>query len=235
VKALFRHPAVQASLAWILSAYINFALATMRWRFEDRAGVDSMVDSTEGAIGAFWHGRITLAVVCRRVLRHKPRRVLISMSADGEFIAQAVERLGFPSIRGSAGKKGQDGTAMKGGAAAFRQCLKFIKDGGLIAITPDGPRGPNQVMPQGTVIMAQTSGAPIVLFGLAASPAIQMKSWDAARIPLPFSRGCVVFDGPLRAPRHLDEAGRDALCAEWQARLIAAQQRAEAILAGAKV
>lgn len=233
MKSLFRHPWVQSALAWLLSAYINFALATMRWRFEDRAGVDAMVAAKEGGVGAFWHGRITLAVVCRRVLKHKPRRVLISLSADGEFIAQAVERLGFPAIRGSAGKKGADGTAMKGGAAAFRQALRFIRDGGIIAITPDGPRGPNQVMPAGSVILAQTANAPVVLFGLAASPAIQLRSWDSARIPLPFSRGCVVFDGPLRAPRDTDEAGREALCAEWQARLIAAQRKAEAIIAGA--
>ncbi len=231
MKAFFRHPVVQATVAWLLSAYINFALATMRWRFVDRAGVDSMVASSEGAIGAFWHGRITLAVVCRRVLKHKPRRVLISLSPDGEFIAQAVERLGFPAIRGSAGKKGADGVAMKGGATAFRKALKFIRDGGLIAITPDGPRGPNQVMPLGSVIMAQVSEAPVVLFGLAASPAIQLKSWDRARLPTPFSRGCVVFDGPLRAPRDAGEEEREAIRADWQARLIAAQLKAEALLA----
>ncbi len=232
MKKLFRHPWVQSTLARILSAYINFALATMRWRFEDREGVDALVASDEGGIGAFWHGRITMAVVCRRVLKHKTRRVLISMSPDGEFIAQAVERLGFPAIRGSAAKKGEGGTAMKGGAAAFRQALRLIRDGGILAITPDGPRGPNQVMPMGSVIIAQTADAPIVLFGLAARPAIQLGSWDAARAPLPFSRGCVVFDGPLRAPRDLDDAGREAVRADWQARLIAAQLKAEAILAG---
>ena len=230
MKAFIRHPLVQRILARILSAYVNFALETTRWRFEDRAGVDSMVESDQGAIGAFWHGRITMAVVCRRVLRHKPRRVIISFSRDGEFIAQAVERLGFPSIRGSSAKKGKE--ADKGGAQVFRQALRFMRDGGLIAITPDGPRGPNQVLPQGTVIMAQAAKVPVVLFGLAARPAIQMNSWDQARIPLPFGRGCVVFDGPLYAPEATDEASREAARLDWQQRLIAAQLKAEAILAG---
>jgi lysophospholipid acyltransferase (LPLAT)-like uncharacterized protein len=173
-----------------------------------------------------------MAVVCRRVLKHKPRRVIISFSRDGEFTARTVERLGFPSIRGSAAKKGKD--ADKGGSAVFRQALRFLRDGGCIAITPDGPRGPNQVMPEGTVIMAQAGKVPILLFGLAATPAIQFKSWDSARIPLPFGRGCVVFDGPLHAPAETDPATREATRADWQARLIAAQLRAEAILAGAK-
>lgn len=232
MRNLFRHPWVQSALSWMLTGYVNLALETTRWRFEDRAGVDSMVASDQGAIGAFWHGRITMAVVCRRVLKHKPRRVIISASRDGEFTARTVERLGFPSIRGSAAKKGKD--ADKGGAAVFRQALRFMRDGGLIAITPDGPRGPNQVMPEGTVIMAQAAKVPVVLFGLAAQPALQFKSWDAARIPLPFGRGCVVFDGPLWPPEATDEASREAARADWQARLIAAQHKAEAILAGAK-
>lgn len=232
MSSLLRKPWVQALLSHTLSAYINFALETTRWRFEDRAGVDGVVDSDQGAIGAFWHGRITMAVVCRRVLRHKPRRVIISFSRDGEFTARTVERLGFPSIRGSAAKKGDESD--KGGSAVFRQALRFMRDGGVIAITPDGPRGPNQVMPLGTVIMAQAGKVPIILFGLAAEPAIQFKSWDQARIPLPFGRGCVVFDGPIWPPAETDEATREATRADWQARLIAAQVKAEAILAGAK-
>ncbi|QUD87195.1 lysophospholipid acyltransferase family protein [Phenylobacterium montanum] len=233
MSSFVRHPLVQSAISWILTGYVNFALETTRWRFEDRAGVDSMVASDQGAIGAFWHGRITMAVVCRRVLKHKPRRVIISASRDGELTARTVERLGFPSIRGSAAKKGKD--ADKGGAAAFRQALRFMRDGGLIAITPDGPRGPNQVMPEGTVIMAQAAKVPVVLFGLAATPAIQFKSWDKARVPVPFGRGCVVFDGPLYAPAATDEATREATRADWQARLIAAQNKAEAILAGSQV
>lgn len=233
MRSLLKRPWVQTLLVHVLSAYVNFALETTRWRFEDREGVDSMVASDQGAIGAFWHGRITMAVVCRRVLKHKPRRVIISASRDGELTARAVERLGFPSLRGSAAKKGKD--ADKGGSAVFRQALRFMREGGLIAITPDGPRGPNQIMPQGTVIMAQVAKVPVVLFGLAAEPAIQFKSWDAARIPLPFGRGCVVFDGPLYAPVDNDEAAREATRADWQARLIAAQLKAEAILAGRPV
>jgi lysophospholipid acyltransferase (LPLAT)-like uncharacterized protein len=221
---------VQSILALALSGYIDLALATMRWRFVDTEGADLAVAGPKGMVGCFWHGRIALAVVCRRVLKHKPRRVLISLSRDGEFIAQAVERLGFPAIRGSAAKKGKDQD--KGGAGAFRQALRFMRDGGCIAVTPDGPRGPNQVMTEGPVILAQMGDAPTFLFGLAASPAIQLGGWDRGRLPLPFSRGCVVFDGPLIVAPEADADAREAIRADWQARLIAAQTRAERILAG---
>ena len=228
MKAFIRSPAVQWALSMLLSGYIDLALATMRWRYIDTEGVDASVEGPGGFVGAFWHGRIALAVNCRKVLKHKPRRVLISLSADGQFIADAVERLGFPAIRGSGGKKGKD----KGGTAALRQALAFMADGGCIAITPDGPRGPNQVMQDGIMTLARMGGVPVHLFGLACSSGIDLGSWDKGRLPGLFSRGCVVFDGPHYAPREADAATCEALRADWQARLIAAQTRAEAIAAG---
>jgi lysophospholipid acyltransferase (LPLAT)-like uncharacterized protein len=231
MKRLFRTSIVQSTLALLLSAYIGATLATMRWRFENRGPAAAAVAEPGGIIGCFWHGRIALAVVCRRVLKSKPRRVLISLSPDGEFIAKAVKRLGFPAIRGGAASLRGD-TRRKGGVGAFIQALRFLAGGGVIAVTPDGPRGPVEVMPEGPVLLAKASGAPVFLFGLAASPALTLGSWDKARLPVPFSRGCVVFDGPLFAPKDADEPAIEALRADWQTRLSAAQGQAEAILAG---
>jgi lysophospholipid acyltransferase (LPLAT)-like uncharacterized protein len=230
MKRFIRSPWVQWTLSMLLSGYIDLALFTMRWRYVDTEAVDAAVAGPDGVIGCFWHGRIALAVNCRKVLKHKPRRVLISLSADGEFIAKAVERLGFPAIRGSGGRKSK--VKDKGGTAASRQALKFIADGGCLAITPDGPRGPNQVMQDGVVTLARVSRAPVFLFGLAVSSSFNLKSWDKGKLPLPFSRGCVVFDGPCHAPRDADAAACEALRLDWQNRLNAAQTRAEAILAG---
>lgn len=232
MKAFIRSRAVQWTLSMLLSGYIDLALFTMRWTYVKTEGVDAAVDGPGGLIGCFWHGRIALAVNCRKVLRHKPRRVLISLSKDGEFIARAVERLGFPAIRGSGGGGKRDKTRDKGGTVAFRQALKFMAEGGCIAITPDGPRGPNQVMQEGVVTLARVGNVPVFLFGLACSSAINLNSWDKGKLPTLFSRGCVVFDGPLYAPRDADAAACEALRAEWQDRLNAAQARAEAILAG---
>lgn len=219
----------QIALAYILSFYIDVTLFTMRWRFENRGPADAAVAAPAGLVFCFWHGRITLAVVGRRVLKKKPRRVLISMSRDGEFIARTVERLGFPAIRGSAGK----GAMTKGGAPAFLKAVRFMKEGGALAVTPDGPRGPNQVMPDGPVHLARMAGVETFVFGLAARPAIQLNSWDRTRLPLPFARGCLVFDGPFPPPpADADDEAIEATRLEWQMRLNTAQERAEAILAG---
>jgi lysophospholipid acyltransferase (LPLAT)-like uncharacterized protein len=228
VKKFVRTPWVQSALAWLVSAYLSVTLATMRWRFENRALADAAVASPAGVVTCFWHGRIALAVVCRRVLRRKSRRVLISNSPDGELIAKIVRRLGFPAIRGSTTL---DDRANRRSVGAFRDAVNFLDAGGVVAITPDGPRGPAEQMPVGPVMLARRRGTQVVLFGLAARPAVTLRSWDRAQIPLPFSRGCVVFEAPPAIGRESDAETIEATRLDWQARLCEAQARAEALLA----
>jgi lysophospholipid acyltransferase (LPLAT)-like uncharacterized protein len=224
VKRLLRSNLIQSILAFLLWAYIAFTVATMRWRLENSEAAEEVTSTSGGAIACFWHGRIALIFGAKPLLGGKAMRVLISLSRDGEFVAKAAARLGFPAIRGSTGRQ-------KGGAAAFLDALRFIAGGGLVLITPDGPRGPSQVMPPGPVLLARTAKAPVFLVGLAARPAGALKSWDKTLLPTPFSRGCVVLDGPINPPVAHDAATIEAFRAEWQARLIAAQAKAEALLA----
>ncbi|MGI8841307.1 MAG: lysophospholipid acyltransferase family protein [Caulobacteraceae bacterium] len=230
MKGLARAPAVQSLLAWLTAGYVEMLIATVRWRYDNRAAVDLAVAAPEGAIALFWHGRIAQGMACRRLLGGKPRRVMISLSRDGEFIAMAAERLRIPTVRGSTGRG--EGPLGKGGASAFRQALAFVKAGGVMILTPDGPRGPREVLPPGSAQLARAAGCPVFLMSLAARPALVLKSWDRTVIPLPFARGQVVLEGPLRVAPHADEAAVEAARADWQGRMRAGQARAEALLAG---
>jgi hypothetical protein len=125
-------------------------------------------------------------------------RALISRSNDGEFIARTVEKLGFPSIRGSSAKK-TDLAKNKHGEQAFRDMVQWVRDGGGVAITPDGPRGPAEHMEKGTPSLARITGAPVIFVGLAAKPCIRLGSWDNTMIPLPFAKAAMVWDGPTGA------------------------------------
>jgi lysophospholipid acyltransferase (LPLAT)-like uncharacterized protein len=228
VKNLLRSRLVQALIAWLIAVYIETLIATMRWRYENREPVDDVMASSGGFIALFWHGRIAQGIACRPLLKTKPRKVMISLSRDGEFIAMAASLLRIPPIRGSATRSsGID----KGGAKAFRAAIGFIRQGGVMILTPDGPRGPREVLPIGPAQMARVADCPVFIMSLAASPALKLKSWDQARIPLPFARGCVVLEGPLLLPPRADEAALEVARAEWQARMRAGQERAEAMLA----
>jgi lysophospholipid acyltransferase (LPLAT)-like uncharacterized protein len=229
VKDLIRSPLVQGALAWLIAAYIELITVTLRWRVENFEVASEALVAPEGAIVVFWHGRIAQAMACRPFLGDRPRRVLISLSRDGAFIAKAAERLGVPAIRGSTGREGE--ALAKGGAGAFRAAVKTIAEGAVMLVTPDGPRGPAEMVPEGPVQLARAARCAVFGLGLAARPSIALKSWDGARIPLPFARAVLVIAGPLRAPVRLPPEGLAELQAQWQAAMRAAGATAEALVA----
>jgi hypothetical protein len=220
---------MQAMLGWLVAAYIELIMVTVRWRFENRGPVDEVMSGPEGLVAMFWHGRIAQGMACRPLLGDKPRRVMISLSPDGEFIAKAAERLKIPPVRGSAGRGG--GPA-KGGSRAFREALAFIRAGGVMIMTPDGPRGPREELPPGPLQIARAAGCPVFIMSLAAAPCLTLGSWDQARVPLPFARGQVVLQGPLRLPSNPDPAALERTRQEWQSLMRSGQDRAQALLAG---
>jgi hypothetical protein len=108
--------------------------------------------------------------------------------------------------------------------------VTWVQGGGALVVTPDGPRGPNEVIAPGALQIARRSGQPVFLMGIAASPAAQMDSWDKVMWAAPFGRGAVVWEGPLFVPAEADEAQVQALIEDWSARLSGATRRAEALV-----
>ena len=218
-----RNPVIQGLLAWLLARWMAFCFATIRWTHEDQDKAEAVWAKGGGALAVFWHSRIALSPACWPLERAQPAKALISLSADGQFIARAVARLGFPAIRGSSSNKDKAKQA-KGGTQALRDGLKQLKVGAL-AITPDGPRGPAREMAQGLPLLAKLSGAPALFIGLSCKPAIRLGTWDRALVPLPFGKGAIVWD-----LAHWPEDGdMDAVTADWTERLTAVEARADAI------
>lgn len=234
MKRLLRSDGVQALLGWALGIYLRLILATVRWRHENLACVEPVLAGSSGAIALFWHGRIPLCLATAPQWWRKRTRALVSPSADGEFIAQALAMSGFPAIRISSAKKG-DAAKARQAVAALREAVSWVSGGGALVVTPDGPRGPNEVIAPGALQIARRSGQPVFLMGVAASPAIQLNSWDRAMFAAPFGRGAVVWEGPLHVPFEAGEAEVAALIADWSARLSAATRRAEALVGRAAV
>ena len=232
MKGLLRSRAVQALLGWSLGAYIRLILVTVRWRHENLACVEPVLAGEAGAIALFWHGRIPLCLATAPQWWRKNTKAMISQSADGQFIATALEMAGFPAIRISSAKKG-DAQKARQAVAAIREAVAHVSGGGALVVTPDGPRGPNEVIAEGSLQIARRSGQPVFLMGIAANPAAQMGTWDKIMWALPFGRGVVVWDGPLHVPKDADATTIEGLIADWSARLSAATRRAEA-LAGRK-
>lgn len=230
MKQFLRSDGVQAVLGWLLGTYMRLVLRTVRWRHENVACVEPVLAGPSGAIALFWHGRIPLGLAPTPQWGRKRTKCLISPSADGEFIARALAMSGFGAIRASSAKPG-DAAKARQALSAIREAVAWVKGGGALVVSPDGPRGPNERIAEGSLQIARRSGQPVFLMGIAAHPAWQSRrSWDQVMFALPFGRGAVVWEGPLHVPGDADDAVITALIDDWSQRLSAATRRAESLV-----
>ena len=83
------------------------------------------------------------------------------------------------------------------GAKALLKVIRMEKEGYSPGITPDGPRGPAQVVKDGVAQIALKSGLPIVPVCYATNRYWRLASWDRFYVPKPFSKGIVVVGEAL--------------------------------------
>ena len=230
MKNLLRNPGVQTFLSWVLWLHLVVTLKSRRWTHDNVECVEPVLTNGKPAIGLFWHGGIPLCLGLAPIWWRRDKvRCMVSPSADGEFIAQALSRAGFPAIRTSSAKKGDSGKA-RAAVAAIREAINWVNEGGVLIVTPDGPRGPAEVIAAGSLQIARKTGAPIDLMGLAVSPAIVLDTWDKVTFAWPFGRGATAWDGPFYVPADADEATIAALIEDLSAKLTATTRRAEALV-----
>ncbi len=158
------------------------------------------------AIVTMWHGQHFMAPFIRRDA-HDRAKVLISRHRDGEINARAAERLGIGTIRGSGAHNGE--FQRKGGAVAFTEMLKALKEGFNVALTADVPKVA-RVAGFGVVKLAQHSGRPIYPVAIASSRRKELDSWDRSAINLPFGRLAMVAGQPIEVPPEADDATLEA-------------------------
>ena len=157
---------------------------------------------------SFWHNRLfafSYFGYQRLHQRGVDVTLLASHSRDGELVTRVCKRWGLNTVRGS---------ASRGGTAALRGLHRAItRRGSSPIMIPDGPRGPLYHFKVGVAVLAQTSRAPILPFGIAAGRFFTLKSWDRIIVPWPFSRVAITVGEPQYVERGLSE---DELEAERQ-------------------
>lgn len=198
LKQLLSTPIVQFLVGRAIAAYAHFAGATTRWERVNEAAVRPFRDGHEKVIVGVWHGRILQAHKLWRFGRGaRTVKVLISHSREGAIVSQTAQGLGLKVVRGSAARAGRRG---KGGVEAMRAMARHMEDGGVICITPDGPRGPRMRVKAGAVHLAKMSGAHLIGIAWASSRGKVLKSWDSMIAPAPFARGVLVWSNPIAPP-----------------------------------
>jgi lysophospholipid acyltransferase (LPLAT)-like uncharacterized protein len=197
-------PYLGGTLIW---AYQSMVSHTVRWRVEGVEHLRKLWAGDDGWILATWHSRILLMSVPKIIYGPKwgnklrPPALMVSNSRDGEFTNRTAHLLGLAVIRGSAANKAK--SKDKRGVLAAREAISYMRNGGGVVITIDGPKGPPEVVGLGAIKLAQQVGAQILVYGLAAEGK-RLNTWDRLLLPRPFGRGAMVIHEPIPASKAMD-------------------------------
>lgn len=158
---------------------------TCRWRVEGEAEYRKLRRAGKAVILIMWHGRIFTVPYFFRKRGIMP---LVSPSRDGEIPAVMMDHWGFKTLRGS----GSHSVVQE-----WKVMVRELQAGGEVIIVPDGPRGPNRVLKEGCLKLAQASGASIVPWTFSSSHKKYLKSWDNFLMFRPFSRVVALYGAPF--------------------------------------
>jgi len=170
-------------IGWIV---LSVWSRTVRTRFIDRDIPDRLTSEGKNFIYAFWHGRQFLLFH-----NHRNTGIVIpaSESRDGEIQARILKRFGFETVRGSSKRKGE---------RALLGLVDGLRKGKHIALAVDGPRGPIYDVKQGVTYLAGKLSKPIVPVATSAKRYwVLEKIWDKYLLPVPFTRGVILYGDPI--------------------------------------
>ena len=137
-------------------------------------------------IFVLWHSRI-LALL--PVYKQTGVVLLVSRHRDGGYLTDLAAGWGYQSVRGS---------TQRGGDVGLLGIVRALRAGAIVAMTPDGPRGPAERVQPGAIAAAQHADVPIIPGGARVSSSWHLRSWDRMRIPKPCAAIDVVYGPPIR-------------------------------------
>lgn len=229
MKELLQKGWLQWLIGSLIAGYLKFCYATIRWQSEGRAEVEAVWSSNAPVVLMFWHERLHFGHASWPLENAQPIAVLSSTSKFGDVITKVTDSFGRHTIRGSSAKKSNP-SKDKRGAPAFRDMLRWLRDGKGVATTPDGPRGPARIMTDGSLKLSQMSGGALVCLGQSTKRYAQFDTWDRMRLPLPFTKGAMVWRVLPPVPYNVDEAEMERLRQEAERTLNEATDRADDVV-----
>ncbi|RMF09437.1 MAG: DUF374 domain-containing protein [Candidatus Neomarinimicrobiota bacterium] len=165
---------------WLL----QFLYGSSRWKFYGDGDYQRYLREGRSVIIAAWHGRLL------PVFMHFSGQEyygLAGMHKDADFISQIGERLGWVLLRGSSSDRGKE---------VYREMVAALhQPGKLLAMTPDGPKGPAKIPKPGVIRTAQKTGAVVIPVIGDARRSWEFTNWDTFYVVKPFATIHMVF-GP---------------------------------------
>jgi hypothetical protein len=167
---------------WVLFLLYN----TNKWNIEGEEKYIKLIEQGQSVIISIWHGRVLTFV---KQLAYKKYYAVAGTHNDAEIIARICINMGWKVIRGSSSDKGRE---------AYEAILDALNEpGSLIAMTPDGPKGPAKIPKAGIVKAAQRTGAIIIPAAAHSTKRWGFTNWDTFYVAKPFGRIEVIYGDPI--------------------------------------
>lgn len=157
------------------------------WRVEIRHGERwRAIQAASGPrLMVLWHEALLPLLMTHG---HQGITIVVSRARDGRYLQEVATGLGFAVIEGS---------SHRGRVGAMRGTVRAFDADRLVAVTPDGPRGPRRVIKPGALIALQQAGGTIGTVHAEARPARRLASWDRFVVPLPGAKVRIAFGEPF--------------------------------------
>ena len=175
--------AYQALLGkWILSLIYN----TNKWDVRGEENYKSKLINNKSVIISCWHGRLLVPFMH---LAKNNYHGLAGTNRDAELISKIGSKLGWKLLRGS---------SSEGGSEIFIELVKVLNDPpSLIAMTPDGPKGPEKIPKPGIIKAAQKTGAVIIPLSAYSTKNWRFINWHTFFLEKPFGKIFLEYGSPI--------------------------------------
>ena len=220
----------QKLVCWLLFGYMKLVFYSSKKTFFNEEVLLQAAKNNAALIVCFWHNRLMMApFAAARVKKKYPHYNFVTLASrhgDGQFVGKIMEKFGFISILGSSQTKRHRSRGIE--ISGFRKIFDNLKQGNSLAITPDGPRGPNQKINGEIVNIARLAQVGILASSYSSSKFKKLGSWDKFTIPLPFSRLCFYVDAkPIYVEKNCSEAEMEKIKKLVETRLDFVQEESQ--------
>tara|TARA_Y100000590_G_C15289228_1_gene851835 strand:- start:53 stop:721 length:669 start_codon:yes stop_codon:yes gene_type:complete len=187
-KILLKNFIIQNFLGFLVSIYIYFVKITSSIKYENEKIPEEYWKKNKPFILAFWHSQLMMIGFAWK--NNKKINIIASGHSDGRFGAIVGKYFNLNNIP----------TYDKNKKISLKNIFKLIKNNNYIGITPDGPRGPKELVSEGIIKIAKKSKTPIISLGFWSSKNFKLSSWDSFLITMPFSKCSFVWNEPINIP-----------------------------------
>ena len=165
---------------------LSFIYKTNKWDVRGQENYRSVLYNKKSVIISAWHGNLLIPFMNLAANNYYG---LAGTNQDAEIIAKIALKLGWKLLRGSSSDKGPE---------IFTEIVSLLDNPPcLVAMTPDGPKGPERIPKPGIIRAAQKTGAIIIPVASCSTKNWQFVNWHTFFLEKPFGKIFLEFGAPI--------------------------------------